>query len=110
MVVQQGAFATLTFVHLIPPVGRVALSVSLGGVVHFGTGGEPIGEAIAPDMTVLARSGGRIVTRGPGAPTLGRAVGNDWDVGNGFPQNKAFFSAADISLSHDDGSMIVRDA
>lgn len=106
---QQGAQLQVGLVKLVPPSGQNALAVESGAEARVhGAGGLFAAEGESPDVaTVNATHGGRVYTV-DGAPTLGRAVGADWDVGNGFPQNKSFFAAGGDHIAHTDGSLVVR--
>lgn len=100
----DGAFATLSRVEANGLGTDSALRVleRAKARVHGNTTGES-----AAGYTVECHNGGYVTLYSP--VNLGRAVGNDYDVGNGLPQNKSFFAAPGDSLINDnDTSAIVR--
>lgn len=91
--------------------GEEAIEVDTGGFVLLrGSGGVFPAQGSSPDfLSVAVKYGGKVVLT-DGAPSFGRASGNDYDVGNGSPKNKSDFSVAGAHISHSDGSVIVRDS
>jgi hypothetical protein len=103
------ARAELALVDINAPGAATAIYAGDGSLVRIrgsGSGLSAIGESVA-GTSVHADSSSRVILF-DGPVTFGRAVGSDYDCGNGFPQNKAFFAADGDHIAHTDGSVIVR--
>jgi hypothetical protein len=103
------ARAELALVDINAPGAATAIHVGDGSLLRIrgsGSGLSATGESAAGTSVQVDASSRVILFDGP--VTFGRAVGTDYDVGNGFPQNKAFFAANGDHIAHTDGSVIVR--